>query len=117
MVILKTNVWAVGALAFAGFPALAADNTPPPPANKEIAGLFVAEAKGDTVSIYSNLKRDRRCDVFVYFSVAQDGKRVSGNLRCFEKDLRKGNHVLTCDIQAPAIIDPKIESPVDGFCK
>ena len=117
MAALKTSVWVAGVLALAALPAFAADQDAKAQADKEIAASFVAEAKGDTVAIYSNLKKPRRCEVDVSFSVAQGGQRVKGDLRCFEKDLEAGEHLLTCNIKDPQIIDPKIEGPIIGHCK
>ena len=119
MAALKTNVWVAGAFALLAFPAFAADPVveKADPHRKDLVATFVAEAKGNTVAIYSNFKETHHCEVFVKFSVLQEGKRVTGDLRCFEKDFLAGKHLLACNITSPVVIEPKIEGPIDGECR
>lgn len=115
---MKKNLWLVAGLALAVSSAFAADKAAnESAAQKEIAATFAAEASGNTVSIFSNSKKARRCDVFVNFSVVQNGQRVPGISRCVETDIPAGKHVLVCDFTREAVVDPKIEGAVGGFCK
>ncbi len=114
---MKINVWVIAALALAAFPVRALEEVKRAPLNKEIAASFVAEAKGNTIAIYSNLKKPRRCEVYAYFTVMQNGERVLGAHRCLEKDIPAGKHVLVCDFTRPQVVDPLIDGPVNGYCK
>lgn len=114
---MKTNLWVVGVFALTAFSAFAAEPSAKKNPHKELVATFVAEAKGNTVSIYSNLKKTHHCEVVVKFSVLQEGKRVPGELRCFEKDFLAGKHLLACDIASPLVIEPNIEGPITGECR
>ena len=117
MTALKREIWFLAGLILAGVPALAADNATTAKSDKEIATTFVAEVSRNTVAIFSNSEKERRCSVSANFSVMQNGTRVASSSNCFEKTIPAGKHVLVCDISNPAIVDAKIEGPVSGYCK
>jgi hypothetical protein len=126
---LQTKLWLGVLLALTVSSAFAADVTVTPPvevkktpqeiaADKEIAQTFKGEAKGSTVAIYSNSKKERFCELYVKFSSTLNGKREIGESRCFEKTIPAGRHVLVCEVTNPDLfIDPKIEGEVGGTCK
>jgi len=105
---LRMKIWVIAGLLGTASTAQAADN---------IAKTFSAEAKDNSVTIYSTSKKARRCDVLVNFSVIQDGKRIAGLSHCSEKDIPAGKHVLVCDFTRPVVVEPKIEGPVQGKCR
>ncbi len=72
---MKKNAWIAAALALAISPVMAADKNAKKEeaAKKEIAATFVGEAHGNTVAVYSNSKRARRCEVVVNYTVMQNG--------------------------------------------
>ncbi len=105
---LKTLFYLIAGLVTAAPAAFAAD---------DIAKTFSAEAKGNSVNIYSTSDKERFCTVSVKFSILQDGKRIDGRSGCQDATIPAGKHVFVCDFTRPIVIKPKIEGPVEGSCK
>jgi hypothetical protein len=75
------------------------------------AATFVAEAKGDTVVVYSTSKAKEECQIKNTFSYLFKAERYTTTQTC-NISVLPGNHVEVCRVQDEVIVEPKIEKPV-----
>lgn len=76
------------------------------------AATFEAEAKGDTVAVYSTSKKKEFCQLKNTFSFVVEGKRFTTTQTC-NVNVVPGTHLEVCKVKNAEISQPKIEKPVD----
>ncbi|MHB1205589.1 MAG: hypothetical protein ACYCZX_08495 [Rhodospirillaceae bacterium] len=75
------------------------------------AATFVAEIKGNVITVYSTSKTKEKCQLNNAFSYMYKGDRITTVQNC-TVDVVPGNHREVCHVTDPVIVDPKIEAPV-----
>lgn len=76
------------------------------------AATFVAEVKGDTVTVYSSSKKKERCDLKNTFSYVVGGNRFTTTQTCVV-EVEPGDHLEVCHVKHADINQAKIEKPVE----
>lgn len=76
------------------------------------AATFVAEVKGDTVTVYSTSTKKEACQLKNTFSFVVEGKRFTTTQTC-NVEVDPGTHLEVCKVTASEINQAKIEKPVD----
>lgn len=75
------------------------------------AATFVAEVKGNLITVYSTSKAKETCQLNNTFSYLYKGDRVTTVQNC-TVDIVPGNHREVCHVTDPVIVEAKIEAPV-----
>jgi hypothetical protein len=70
---------------------------------------FEAEAKGNTITVYSTANKADKCNVQTMFSYLQDGVRKTAGNYCNGCDIAVGKHVKLTEISDAIVIEPRIE--------
>ena len=83
----------------------------PPPTT-----LLKAEVEGNTVVIYSSLKKAGGCKAAVMFSYRHGDERVKRKLECNFR-VPAQDHYRFCEFYDPQFVDLKIESAIVGGCE
>ena len=78
--------------------------------------LLKAEVEGDTVVIYSSMKKPGGCKAAVMFSYQSGDHRQTRKLECNFR-VPAQEHYRFCAHSNPEFIDIRIESPVTGGCE
>ncbi len=76
------------------------------------AATFVAEVKGDTVTVYSTSKKKEKCQLANTFSYVVNGERYTTTQKC-SVEVEPGNHLEVCHVKHSDINQAKIEKPVE----
>ncbi len=76
------------------------------------AATFVAEVKGDTVTVYSTSKKNESCTLRNTFSYVVEGKRYTTTQTC-NVAVTPGDHLDVCHVKHADINQAKIEKPVE----
>ena len=76
---------------------------------------FEAEAKPNTIILYSSAKTPDTCDVQAMFSYMQNGERKSAGSYCNLCKITVGKRVKILELSDAIVIEPKIES-VKSVC-
>ena len=80
------------------------------------SAILKAEVEGNTVVIYSSMKKAGGCKTSVLFSFQKGDQRQTRKLECnFRVPAR--NHYRFCEHSNPEFIDLKIESAIIGGCE
>ena len=78
--------------------------------------VLKAEVEGDTVVIYSTMKKAGGCKAAVLFSYQKGGQRQTRRLECNFR-VPAQDHYRFCEHSNPEFIDLKIESATIGGCE
>lgn len=77
---------------------------------------FTAEAKGDSLMIYSTSKKPKVCSVRVIFSYQAGAGRREGTHSCLQRELPVGDHMAYCGVVSEYLVGAQIEGPVMATC-
>ena len=78
--------------------------------------MLKAEVEGNTVVIYSSMKKAGGCKAAVLFSYREGDGRQTRKLECNFR-VPAGEHYRFCEHFDPEFIDLRIESPISGGCE
>jgi hypothetical protein len=78
--------------------------------------LLKAEVEGDTVVIYSSMKKAGGCKAAVMFSYRHGDEREKRKLECNFR-VPAQDHYRFCEHHDPQFVDLKIESAIVGGCE
>lgn len=76
------------------------------------AATFVAEIKGNEVTVYSTSKKKEHCQIHNTFSYVVNGERYTTTQEC-NVDVFPGNHLPVCHVKHSDINEAKIEKPIE----
>jgi hypothetical protein len=101
---LRLRAWLICALVVA------------PLASAKSVGLLEAAAEGNSIVIYSSMKKPGGCKAAVLFSYRKGEGREMRKLECNFR-VPAQEHYRFCEQSNPLFVDLKIESPVSGGCE
>jgi hypothetical protein len=85
-------------------------------AAKVPGAVLKAEVEGDTLVIYSSMKKAGGCKAALLFSYQKGGHRQMSKLECNFRVPAEDHHRF-CVHSNPEFVDLRIESPIAGGCE